>query len=83
MEMVTRVQAYKGLALAILLSAYHEIEKGTFDKEFIESEWCSDICFMGGIVYPRYVKKAYQLKWQYNAKTVVVRIGETGRPKSS
>lgn len=68
MTTVSEVQAYKGLASAILLSVYHNIMRHQyFDKSFVDSEWCSDLCEMAGVVHSTYVRKAYELTKEYSA----------------
>jgi len=70
MEAITEVQAYKGLASAILLSAYTNIIKHRYlDEKFIKSQWCDDLCEMAGIVYPLYIRKAYELSDENKAST--------------
>ncbi len=68
MTTVTKVQAYKGLASAILLSVYNNVMRHRyFDKSFVDSEWCSDLCEMAGVVHSMYVRKAYELAEEYSA----------------
>ena len=70
MILVTEIEAYKGLASAVLLSAYiNIIRHHFFEKEFVDSEWCLDLCDMAGVVHSMYVKKAYELADEYKATT--------------
>ena len=68
METVSEVQAYKGLASAVLLSAITNIIRHRYvDKKFINSDWCLELCDMAGVVHPLYIRKVRELVDEYHA----------------
>lgn len=72
MDTITKTQAYKGLASAILLSALTAIIKRRyFDRPFVDSEWCKDMCDLSGIVYPLYKRKAYEMAEENKATEII------------
>ena len=72
MDTITKTQAYKGLASGILLSALVAIVKHKyFDRAFIDSEWCKDLCDLSGIVCHLYRRKAYEMAEENKATELV------------
>ena len=70
---VNEIQAYKGLASAILLSAISNIIRHQYvDRDFINSDWCQDLCEMAGIVHPQYIRKVRELILNYKATDWVI-----------
>lgn len=69
MQNVNEVNAYKGLASAILLSAITNIIRHSYiDKAFVNSDWCQELCDMAGVVHPQYIRKVRELSYEYNAR---------------
>ena len=68
MQTVSEVEAYRGLASAILLSVITNIIRHRYiDKEFVNSDWCLELCDMAGVVHPLYIRKVRELSDEYHA----------------